>query len=113
MYILDLSNHQSGLKLSELTGVSGFIFRAAIGTSKVDDSLVDFISQAKALGQPYGLYMADYAKDVTEAIEEADYICDIADQYGIDFPIYFDCEGFSNEYITNTFGISHTPELVQ
>ena len=113
MYILDLSHHQSGLKLKELTGVSGFIFRAAIGTSKYDDSLLDFISQAKELGYPYGLYMADYAKDVTEAIEEADYICDIADQYGVDFPIYFDTEGFSNQYITNTFGISHTPELVQ
>ena len=113
MIILDLSEHQSGIKLNTLTGVDGFIFRASIGDSRLDACVEDFIAQAKELGKPYGLYVADYAKDVTEAASEANYVCDLADRYGVDFPIFFDTEGFSNEYITNTFGISHTPELVQ
>lgn len=113
MIILDLSEHQSGLKLNTLTGVDGFIFRASIGDSRLDACVEDFIAQAKALGKPYGLYVADYAKDVTEAASEANYVCNLADKYGVDYPIFYDTEGFSNQYITEQFGISHTPELVQ
>lgn len=113
MKILDISQWQAGIVLSSLIGVDGYIFRATIGSSEYDSSVEDFISQAKAIGKPYGFYVADYAHTTEEAIAEANKVCDLADIHGVDYPIFFDTEGFSNEYITNTYGVSHTPELVQ
>ena len=113
MKILDISKHQKGIVLSSLTGVDGYIFRATVGSSEYDECVEDFIAQAKALGKPYGFYVADYSHNTTKAIAEANKVCDLADIHGVDFPIFFDTEYFSNEYITENYGISHTPELVQ
>ena len=113
MKILDISKHQKGIVLSSLIGVDGYIFRATIGSSSYDECVEDFIAQAKAINKPYGFYVADYAHNTANAIAEADKVCDLAAIHGVDFPIFFDTEYFSNQYITAQFGISHSLELVQ
>ena len=102
--ILDISHHQRGINLANLKNVEGYIFRAAIGSSKYDDSVLDFINQALTVKAPCGFYTASYAKNVQEAVGEASYACDLADKYraNVTLPIFVDFEYFSSDYIKKT-----------
>ena len=63
-----------------------------------EDPMADTnISQAMSNGIDVGLYFFSQAITEDEAREEADFICDFADLYGItDFPIVFDMESIDN-----------------
>ncbi len=108
--ILDISKHQGDINLKGLTGVNGVIYRRCIGSSSLDPCFDSFCSQK----EPIGLYVRSYAKDETEAVGEAIYICNAAESKGLkNIAIFFDWEYFSATYIKNKFGISATPALVQ
>ena len=108
--ILDISKHQGGINLKGLTGVDGVIYRRCIGSSSLDPCFDSFCSQK----EPIGLYVRSYAKDETEAVGEANYICNAAESKGLkNIAIFFDWEYFSATYIKNKFGINATPALVQ
>lgn len=108
--ILDISKHQRGINLKGLTGVDGVIYRRCIGSSSLDPCFDSFCSQK----EPIGLYVRSYAKDETEAVGEANYICNAAESKGLkNIAIFFDWEYFSATYIKNKFGINATPALVQ
>ncbi len=108
--ILDISKHQGGINLKKLTGVDGVIYRRCIGSSSLDPCFDSFCSQK----EPIGLYMRSYAKDETEAVGEANYICNAAEIKGLkNIAIFFDWEYFSATYIKNKFGINATTALVQ
>lgn len=108
--ILDISSHQSDIKIADLKGVDGVIYRRCIGSSSLDPCFDSFCSQK----EPIGLYVRSYAKDETEAIGEANYICNAAESKGLkNIAIFFDWEYFSATYIKNKFGINATPTLVQ
>lgn len=108
--ILDISKHQGGINLNRLTGVDGVIYRRCIGSSSLDPCFDSFCSQK----EPIGLYVRSYAKDETEAVGEAIYICNAAESKGLkNIAIFFDWEYFSATYIKNKFGITATPALVQ
>lgn len=108
--ILDISKHQGGINLKGLTGVDGVIYRRCIGSSSLDPCFDSFCSQK----EPIGLYVRSYAKDETEAVGEANYICNAAEIKGLkNIAIFFDWEYFSATYIKNKFGINATPALVQ
>lgn len=108
--ILDLSKHQKDIKLNDLKGVDGVIYRRCIGSSSLDPCFDSFCSQK----EPIGLYVRSYAKDETEAVGEANYICNAAESKGLkNIAIFFDWEYFSATYIKNKFGINATPALVQ
>lgn len=108
--ILDISKHQKGINLKGLTGVDGVIYRRCIGSSSLDPCFDSFCSQK----EPIGLYVRSYAKDETEAVGEANYICNAAESKGLkNIAIFFDWEYFSATYIKNKFGINATPTLVQ
>lgn len=108
--ILDMSKHQRGINLKGLTGVDGVIYRRCIGSSSLDPCFDSFCSQKG----PIGLYVRSYAKDETEAVGEANYICNAAESKGLkNIAIFFDWEYFSATYIKNKFGINATPTLVQ
>lgn len=108
--IIDISKHQGGINLKKLTGVDGVIYRRCIGSSSLDPCFDSFCSQK----EPIGLYVRSYAKDETEAIGEANYICNAAESKGLkNIAIFFDWEYFSATYIKNKFGINATPTLVQ
>ncbi len=108
--ILDISKHQGGINLKGLTGVDGVIYRRCIGSSSLDPCFDSFCSQK----EPIGLYVRSYAKDESEAVGEATYICNAAESKGLkNIAIFFDWEYFSATYIKNKFGINATPALVQ
>lgn len=108
--ILDISKHQGGINLKGLTGVDGVIYRRCIGSSSLDPCFNSFCSQK----EPIGLYVRSYAKDETEAVGEANYICNAAESKGLkNIAIFFDWEYFSATYIKNKFGINAKPALVQ
>ena len=108
--ILDISKHQDGINLKKLTGVDGVIYRRCIGSSSLDPCFDSFCSQK----EPVGLFVRSYAKDETEAVGEANYICNAAESKGLkNIAIFFDWEYFSATYIKNKFGINATPTLVQ
>lgn len=108
--ILDISKHQGDINLKGLTRVDGVIYRRCIGSSSLDPCFDSFCSQK----EPIGLYVRSYAKDETEAVGEANYICNAAESKGLkNIAIFFDWEYFSATYIKNKFGINATPTLVQ
>lgn len=108
--ILDISKHQGDINLKGLTGVDGVIYRRCIGSSSLDPCFDSFCSQK----EPIGLYVRSYAKDETEAVSEANYICNAAESKGLkNIAIFFDWEYFSATYIKNKFGINADPALVQ
>lgn len=108
--ILDISIHQKDIKIADLKGVDGVIYRRCIGSSSLDPCFDSFCSQK----EPIGLYVRSYAKDETEAVGEAIYICNAAESKGLkNIAIFFDWEYFSATYIKNKFGINATPALVQ
>lgn len=108
--ILDISKHQGDINLKKLTGVDGVIYRRCIGSSSLDPCFNSFCSQK----EPIGLYVRSYAKNETEAVGEAIYICNAAESKGLkNIAIFFDWEYFSATYIKNKFGINATPALVQ
>ena len=67
--IVDISRHQNDIKIADLKGVDGVIYRISIGTSKLDDSFKNFVAQKN---DPLGVYVASYAKNAREAKSEAE-----------------------------------------
>lgn len=108
--ILDISSHQSDIKIADLKGVDGVIYRIAIGTSKLDDSFKNFVAQKN---DPLGVYVASYAKNAWEAKSEAEYAIAACKKYGIHPIIFFDWEYFSADYIKSKFGITATADLIR
>lgn len=107
--IVDISSHQKGIKIADLKGVDGVIYRISIGTSKLDDSFKNFIAQKN---DPLGVYVASYAKNAREAKAEAEYAIAACKKYGIHPIIFFDWEYFSADYIKRKFGITATADLI-
>lgn len=108
--ILDISTHQNDIKIADLKGIDGVIYRIAIGTSKLDDSFKNFIAQKN---DPLGVYVASYAKNAREAKAEAEYAIAACKKYGIHPIIFFDWEYFSADYIKSKFGITATADLIR
>lgn len=108
--IVDISTHQKGIKIADLKGLDGVIYRISIGTSKLDDSFKNFIAQKN---DPLGVYVASYAKNAREAKAEAEYAIAACKQYGIHPIIFFDWEYFSADYIKSKFGITATADLIR
>nr|DAT55768.1 MAG TPA: hypothetical protein [Caudoviricetes sp.] len=107
--ILDISNHQKDIKIDDLKGVDGVIYRIAIGTSKLDDCFKGFVAQKN---DPIGVYVASYAKNAREAKAEAEYAINACRERGIHPIIFFDWEYFSADYIKSKFGITATADLI-
>lgn len=108
--IVDISNHQNDIKIADLKGIDGVIYRIAIGTSKLDDSFKNFVAQKN---DPLGVYVASYAKNAREAKSEAEYAIAACKKYGIHPIIFFDWEYFSADYIKSKFGITATADLIR
>lgn len=108
--IVDISKHQKGIKIADLKGVDGVIYRLSIGTSKLDECFDDFMKQKN---NPIAVYVASYAKNEREAKSEAEYAIAACNKYGIHPIIFFDWEYFSADYIKKQFGIETTQSLVR
>lgn len=108
--IVDISSHQNDIKIADLKGVDGVIYRIAIGTSKLDKCFDNFMKQKN---DPIAVYVASYAKNAREAKAEAEYAIAACKKYGIHPIIFFDWEYFSADYIKSKFGITATADLIR
>ncbi len=117
-YGLDVSKHQGAINYDALTKAVFNIVRTGYGINKAtqtDEYFHRNMQQSLEKGYAVGAYHASYAKNITDAITEADFACDLCEQYKANMsePIFFDFEYFSSDYIKQVHGIETTPLLVQ
>lgn len=114
--LIDLSHHNGTVDFSKVkaSGVQGVIIRAGYGNSNVDTKFHEYMQGAIAQGLHIGVYWFGYASTVAQAQTEAKLCIDTISQYKgkIDFPIYYDWEDDSYNYIKKTYGITATKQLV-
>lgn len=108
--IVDISKYQKDIKIANLNGVDGVIYKLSIGTSKLDECFDNFMKQKN---DPIAVYVASYAKNAREAKAEAEYAIAACKKYGIHPIIFFDWEYFSADYIKSKFGITATADLIR
>lgn len=100
---IDVSHHNGKIdwKKVKAEGIDYAIIRVGFrgyGTTDpikpvmIDKRLEENIRDAKSVGLPIGLYFYSQAINVEEALEEAGACVNIAEKYGVQYPIYFDTE---------------------
>lgn len=90
----DVSEHQESIDWQAVKndGIEFVIIRVGYGT-RCDYAFYDNVAGAKSVGLHIGLYLYTLAENADEAIEEANWAADRADEVGgVDMPIYIDCE---------------------
>lgn len=66
------------------------------GTIQEDSCAQYNLQEATANGIYCGAYFFSTAITVAEAIEEANFVCDIIDSYSISYPVVYNCENFDS-----------------
>ena len=118
MYGVDISAHQAADTVKQLAakGKASFVItRNSCGSYTPDSDLAAFMADINRYGLKNSAYVASYAKDEAEAVEEADFLVSLVEKYGNrpELPLFFDWEYFSADYIKKQFGIIATKDLVQ
>lgn len=90
------------------------IIRAGYGFRTVDDEFKTNIEAAIKLGLHIGIYWFSYAGTVEHAKREAEYCLKVIAPYKqyIDFPVWFDWEYDSKDYVIEEYKIIPTRQLV-
>ena len=90
------------------------MIRAGYGFKTEDKSFRTNIENAIRLGLHIGIYWFSYAGTVEQAIEEAKGCLNIIGQFRkyIDFPVFFDWEYDSYNYVVKTYKITPTKQIV-
>ena len=108
---LDISEHQSGIKLQKIkdAGFDYVIIRAGVklnaGSNRKDDNFEDFYKQAREVGLDVGTYFYSQAKSVSEAKEEAAAFLSYINGKKFEYPVYLD---FESKTVKNALGSSST-----
>lgn len=90
---IDISKHNGVINFTKLKGVIDFVMiRAGYGKNNIDTKLTANVEGVKKVGLHFGFYWFSYAKSESMAVNEANYLCDIADKYHPDFPLVYDWE---------------------
>lgn len=112
-----------GLDVSEFQGevdwervkAAGYKFamlRAGYGYNTVDKQFRRNASECNRIGLPVGAYWFCYAFSPEKAVQEADGCIDIISEYRLDYPVCYDIEQASADYIEKQ-GVSFTPALAK
>ncbi|MFS7259460.1 GH25 family lysozyme [Carnobacterium divergens] len=111
----DVSEHNTSIDWAKLkaTGHTFVMVRGGYGQTTYDKLADRHTTGASAQGLKLGLYWFSYAKNVSEAIQEANKACDFADKYKGKFiyPIAWDWENDSERYVISQ-GVTPTKQLV-
>ena len=94
--------------------VNFVIIRAGYGFKTQDPMFKTNIENAIRLGIHIGIYWFSYASTVEQAKQEAQGCLNIINPYKakIDFPVFFDWEYQSHDYIVKTYKVTPTKQLV-
>lgn len=112
-----------GLDVSEFQGevdwervkAAGYKFamlRAGYGYNTIDKQFRRNASECNRIGLPVGVYWFCYAFSPEKAVQEADGCIDIISKYRLDYPVCYDIEQASADYIEKQ-GVSFTPALAK
>lgn len=94
--------------------VNFVIIRAGYGFKTQDPTFKTNIENAIRLGLHIGIYWFSYAGTVEQAKQEAQGCLNIINPYKnkIDFPVFFDWEYQSHDYVVKTYKVTPTKQLV-
>lgn len=114
---VDLSYHQESVDWDEFenSGIEFVILRCGYrgyseGGLLEDEKFREYAAECNARNIPLGVYFFTQAITVEEAVEEADFVLSIIEEYDISYPVVLDTENVSDDSArTNKAEIS--PEL--
>jgi len=103
-YGIDVSQWQGNVNWAEVkaSGIDYVILRAGYGkfASQVDTKFYENVKAAQEVGLDCGIYWYSYAVTVEDARREAEVCCEIIKDYDYKYPVYFDIEDPSQQYLT-------------
>lgn len=116
---IDVSKYQPSINWSSVkdSGVSFVIIRcgyrgSSTGVLVQDPYFTSHIKGAKAAGLKVGIYFFTTAVTEAEAIEEASMCAYLCSGYGINYPVFIDCES-SNRPGYNGMGVEQRTQIIK
>lgn len=110
---IDISKHNGDLNFKELAKKYDFaIIRAGYGKNNIDNKMLQNVVGCEEYNIPYGFYWFSYAVNPEMAKKEADYMCDMALNFNPKYPLAFDFEYGSIEYMKKQ-GVTPTMQAVK
>lgn len=98
-YGIDVSEHNGVIDWSAVKKSIQFCFiRGGYGKNNIDKKFIANAKGCKTNRIPFGIYWFSYALSEYDAINEADYACNLAEDYAPDLPICYDWEYDSDSY---------------
>ena len=101
---IDVSQWQGNVDWAAVkaSGIDYVIIRAGYGkyASQVDAKFYENVRGAQAVGLDCGVYWYSYATDVASAKQEAEVCCEIIKGFDYNYPVYFDIEDPSQQYLS-------------
>lgn len=108
---IDVSTYNGNIDWSAVKNEVDFaIIRAGYGANHIDAYAIKNAKGCIENNIPFGLYWFSYALCVEDAIKEADYVCNFAEDYTPVYPIAYDWEYDSDNYAKSS-GIKVTNTL--
>lgn len=96
---IDVSSYNGTIEWPTVANEIDFaMIRAGYGKNHIDVKAIDNMNGCNLNSIPFGLYWFSYALSPDDALDEADYTCNIADLYAPTLPIAFDWEYGSDRY---------------
>lgn len=109
-YGIDVSEHNGLIDWDKASKCIEFCFiRGGYGRNNIDKRFAYNARGCKEHNIPFGIYWFSYALDVTDAIKEADYVCNLADDYSPTLGLCYDWEYDSDKY-ANRMGVAMSNE---
>lgn len=108
---IDISKWQGNIDFDKVENNVDFIIVRGGYFDTIDPNAEYYLSECNKRNIPVGVYWFSYAERVSEAIAEANLCLELVSKYRIEYPIYYDFESLSFEYIEKR-GIKATNELI-
>ena len=111
---LDVSRFQGEVDWERVkaAGYQFAMLRAGYGDNTVDEQFRRNASECNRIGLPVGAYWFCYAATAENAAQEADSCIRTVSEYRLDYPVCYDIEQASADYIEKQ-GVSFTPALAR
>lgn len=97
---IDLSCHNGNINMSKVksSGVEFIILRLGYRKNKnnIDEKFYENYNAAIQLGIPIGIYIYSYALNTIDALNEAQFVLNIAKNLTLEYPIFIDMEDSDN-----------------
>lgn len=100
---IDVSRYQGQIDWNQVaaSGVQFAMIRVGYRTQNTgilnEDPYARFnLQEAQRVGIKTGAYFFSTAVNAAEAVQEANWVCDLLDKYQITYPVAFDCEGYKS-----------------